>query len=302
MWDLEGGVAVITGAGSGIGRELAKRLAREKMSLALADVNPTTLQETLTQIGTPGAPVSTHVVNVADPKQVEQFSLDVVARHKRLSLLINNAGVAMHGTFEEISIADIEWLMGINFWGMVYGVRNFLPILKREPRSRIVNLSSIFGIISPAGQTAYCASKFAIRGFTEALMHELEATTVGITCVHPGGIKTPISRNARLGASANAAFHAAGVTLFEKRLARTSPETAAARIVDGVKREEPRILIGKDAIQLERMQRLFPVRYWQIMMRNLKKAAAHGAFQPAKQDQPRGAALKSDTESVIQRR
>ena len=281
MWDLAGGVAVVTGAGSGIGRELAKQLAREKMSLALADVNETTLQETLSQIGNPCAPVSTHVVNVADLKQVEHFAADVLARHKRVSLLINNAGVALHGTFEELSIADLEWLMGINFWGMVYGVRNFLPVLKREPRSRIVNLSSIFGIISPAGQSAYCASKFAVRGFTEALMHELEATTVGVTCVHPGGIKTPISRNARLGASANAAFHAAGIALFEKRLARTSPETAAARIVEGVKRGEPRILIGKDAIQLERLQRFFPVRYWKIMMRNLKKAAVDSAFQPA---------------------
>jgi NAD(P)-dependent dehydrogenase (short-subunit alcohol dehydrogenase family) len=281
MWDLTGGVAVVTGAGSGIGRELAKRLAREKMSLALADINDAMLKETLTQIGDPGVPISSHVVNVADPKQVEQFAADVVARHKRVTLLINNAGVAMHGTFEEISIADLEWLMGINFWGMVYGVRNFLPILKQQPQSRIVNLSSIFGIISPAGQTAYCASKFAVRGFTEALMHELEATTVGVSCVHPGGIKTPISRNARLGASADAKFHAAGVALFEKRLARTSPETAAARIVEGVKRGEARILIGKDAIQLERMSRLFPVRYWAIMMKSLKKAAAHGAFQPA---------------------
>jgi NAD(P)-dependent dehydrogenase (short-subunit alcohol dehydrogenase family) len=281
-WDLAGGVAVVTGAGSGIGRELAKRLAREKMSLALADVNDGTLKETVSQLGTSTCPVSSHVVNVADAKQVEQFASDVLTRHKRVTLLINNAGVAMHGTFEEISVADIEWLMGINFWGMVYGVRNFLPVLKREPRSHIVNLSSIFGIISPAGQTAYCASKFAVRGFTEALMHELEPTNVGITCVHPGGIKTPISRNARVGASADAKFHAAGIALFENRLARTSPETAAARIVDGVKRGEPRILIGKDAIQLERMQRLFPVGYWKIMMKNLKKAAAHGAFQPAK--------------------
>ena len=281
MWDLAGGLAVVTGAGSGIGRELAKHLAREKMSLALADVNETTLQETLNQIGNASAPVSTHVVNVADPKQVEQFAADVLARHKRVSLLINNAGVALHGTFEQLSITDLEWLMGINFWGMIYGVKNFLPILRREPRSHIVNLSSIFGIISPAGQSAYCASKFAVRGFTEALMHELEATTVGVSCVHPGGIKTPISRNARLGASADAAFHAAGIALFENRLARTSPETAAARIVDGVKRGEPRILVGKDAIQLERMQRLFPVRYWKIMMRNLKKAAVDSAFQPA---------------------
>jgi short-subunit dehydrogenase len=281
-WDLAGGVAVVTGAGSGIGRELAKRLAQEKMSLALADVNAVTLEETVSQIGTSAGTISSHVVNVADPKQVQQFAADVLARHQRVTLLINNAGVAMHGTFEEISIADLEWLMGINFWGMVYSVRNFLPILKQQPRSRIVNLSSIFGIISPAGQTAYCASKFAVRGFTEALMHELESTNVGVSCVHPGGIKTPISRNARLGTTANAAFRDASVSLFEKRLAMTSPETAAGRIVTGVKRGEPRILIGKDAIQLERMQRLFPVAYWKIMMRGLKKVAAHGAFQSRK--------------------
>src|SRR5271155_761303 len=215
MWDLAGGVAVITGAGSGIGRELTKQLAGEKMSLAIADVNEATLKETLSQIGTASVQVSSHLVNVADPKHVEHFAAEVLDRHKRVTLLINNAGVAMHGTFEELSNADMEWLMGINFWGMVYGVRNFLPTLKREPRSRIVNLSSIFGIISPAGQSAYCASKFAVRGFTEALMHELEATTVGVTCVHPGGINTPISRNSRLGVGASAAVRDASVTLFE---------------------------------------------------------------------------------------
>jgi NAD(P)-dependent dehydrogenase (short-subunit alcohol dehydrogenase family) len=283
MWNLKGGVAVVTGAGSGIGRELAKRLAREGMSLALADVNEAGLQETVSQLGPASSSVFSTVMNVADPKQVEQFAKDVIGRYQRVTLLINNAGVALHGTFEELCIADVEWIMGINFWGMVYGVRNFLPILKQQPRSRIVNLSSIFGIISPAGQTGYCASKFAVRGFTEALMHELEGTPVGVTCVHPGGIRTPISRSARLGAYANAEFRDASVSLFEKRLARTSPETAAARIVDGVKREEPRILIGKDAIQLERMQRLFPVRYWSIMMKGLRKAAASGGFERPKQ-------------------
>jgi NAD(P)-dependent dehydrogenase (short-subunit alcohol dehydrogenase family) len=287
MWDLAGGVAVVTGAGSGIGRELARQLAAEKMSLALAEVNEATLKETVGLIGSASAPISAHVVNVADPKQVEQFAAEVLAKHQRVTLLINNAGVAMHGTFQELSNADMEWLMGINFWGMIYGVRNFLPVLKQQPKSRIVNLSSIFGIISPAGQTAYCASKFAVRGFTEALMHELEGTSVGVTCVHPGGINTPISRNSRLGESASAAVRDVSVALFEKRLARTTPATAAARIVAGVKREEPRILIGKDAIQLERMQRLFPVRYWQIMMRNLKKAAAHGGFQTAAQKSAR---------------
>ena len=263
MWDLAGGVAVVTGAGSGIGRELAKQLAREKMSLALADVNETTLRETLSQIGNAGAPVSTHVLNVADPKQVEQFAADVLARHKRVSLLINNAGVALHGTFEELSIADLEWLMGINFWGMIYGVKNFLPALKREPRSRIVNLSSIFGIISPAGQTAYCASKFAVRGFTEALRQEmtLAGHRVGVTAVHPGYVKTAIARNA---GAAEGVDIAAGIKVFDK-VAITSAHRAARTILKAVRKNKARVVVGLDARAFDLVVRVFPSGYQRLL-------------------------------------
>ncbi len=275
-WDLKRGVAVITGAASGIGRALANRLATEGMSLAIADIDEPGLQETTRQASGKKASVSAHIVNVADANRMEEFAVEVVARHDRVTLLVNNAGVALHGTFEEISLADFEWLMQINFWGVVYGVRNFLPILRRQPRAHIVNLSSIFGMVSPAGQTAYCASKFAIRGFTEALTHELEGTTVGISCVHPGGIRTPIARKARRGAFVDPAKSEMNVALFD-RLAPTSPDAAADRIVDGVKRGEPRILIGADALRMDRLQRLFPIRYWNMLRKRIEKTAAQVA-------------------------
>ena len=279
-WNLEGGVAVVTGAGSGIGRALASRLARERMSLALADVDAAGLEETVRGLGSPSRAVSSHAVDVSDPKQVEQFAADVVQRHGRVTLLINNAGVAIYGTIEELSLAEIEWLVRVNFWGVVHGVKTFLPILRREPRAHIVNVSSIYGIISPAGQSAYCASKFAVRGFTEVLMHELEGTSIGVSCVHPGGVRTAIARRARIAAAVkDPTQRQLAVAAFD-RVARLSPDDAAERIVEGVKRGEPRILVGSDAVQIDRLQRLMPVRYWRTMrkryeklMNNVKKAA-----------------------------
>jgi len=279
-WNLEGGVAVVTGAGSGIGRALASRLARERMSLALADVDAAGLEETVRGLGSPSRAVSSHAVDVSDPKQVEQFAADVVQRHGRVTLLINNAGVAIYGTIEELSLAEIEWLVRINFWGVVHGVKTFLPILHREPRAHVVNVSSIYGIISPAGQSAYCASKFAVRGFTEVLMHELEGTSIGVSCVHPGGVRTAIARRARIAAAVkDPTQRQLAVAAFD-RVARLSPDDAAERIVEGVKRGEPRILVGSDAVQIDRLQRLMPVRYWRTMrkryeklMNNVKKAA-----------------------------
>src|SRR5271168_105762 len=150
-------------------------------------------------------------------------------------------------TFDELSLDDVRWLMGINFWGTVYGVTYFLPILKQQPRAQIVNLSSVFGIVAPVGQSAYSASKFAIRGFTECLRHELERTSVFVSCVHPGGIHTPIAKRARLGAHASESKRQAAVDYFEK-VTPTSPEAAAARILKGVEKREPRILIGRDAL------------------------------------------------------
>jgi NAD(P)-dependent dehydrogenase (short-subunit alcohol dehydrogenase family) len=267
---LSGGVSVVTGAGSGIGRALAQQLAEAGSALALADVDEAGLAETTRLLGKKGALVTATVLDVADEAGVSAFAEEVGRRHGRVTLLINNAGVALHGTFEEISLDDFRWLMNINFWGTVYGVKYFLPILKREQRADIVNLSSVFGIIAPPGQPAYSASKFAVRGFTEALRHELAGTPVRVSCVHPGGVRTPIARRARLGAGGSEANREKTIASFEK-LARTSPEAAATRILRGVERREPRILIGTDAYQIDILQRLRPATYWKSLSRKLGK-------------------------------
>ncbi|HYL68072.1 MAG TPA: SDR family oxidoreductase [Candidatus Limnocylindria bacterium] len=273
-WNLKGGVTVVTGAASGIGRALAHRLATEKMSLALADVDDAGLQKTAREIaertGDKKFLVTTHLVDVSDAKRMEEFASEVVQQHERVTLLINNAGVALYGFFEEITMADFEWVMGINFWGVVHGVRNFLPVLRRQPRAHIVNVSSIYGIIAPSGQSAYCAAKFAVRGFTEVLRHELEGTSVGVSCVHPGGIRTPIAKNARIGTGVHPSIRELNLARFDRH-AITSPEAAADRIVRGVRRNEPRILVGPDAVRLDRLQRLLPIRYWKILLKEGEK-------------------------------
>jgi NAD(P)-dependent dehydrogenase (short-subunit alcohol dehydrogenase family) len=267
---LNGGVAVITGAGSGIGRALAHRLAREKMSLALADVDSAGLTETIEQLGGASAALSCHLVDVSDRARMERFASEVVERHGSVTLLMNIAGVAMHGTFEQLTIEEFDWLMKINFYGVLYGVASFLPILRRQPRAHIVNMSSIYGIIAPAGQTAYCASKFAVRGFTEALMHELDGSSVSISCVHPGGIRTPIAKRARVSAKSDPKTRHVTLAMFDV-VAQMPPEKAADRIVDGVLANEPRILVGGDAVQLDRMQRLMPIKYWDFLVRRSRK-------------------------------
>ena len=266
---LSNGVAVVTGAGSGIGRALVQQLAVAGSALALADIDEASLQQTAQSLAKNSALVTTHFLDVAKEESVKAFASDVSARHGRVTLLINNAGVALHGDFGEVSLEDFRWLMDINFWGTVYGVRHFLPMLKREQRAHIVNLSSVFGIIAPPGQAAYSASKFAVRGFTEALRHELQGSSIGVSCVHPGGIRTPIAKHARLGAATPAARREESIARFEK-LARTPPETAAARILRGVERHSPRILIGADAYQIDFLQRLRPATYWKSLARKLE--------------------------------
>jgi NAD(P)-dependent dehydrogenase (short-subunit alcohol dehydrogenase family) len=261
---FEGGVAVVTGAGSGIGRALAQKLALAGSALALADVDEAGLQETAESISAKGAGLTTSVTNVADEAAMREFASQVVARHRRVTLLINNAGVALVGRFEEISLDDLRWLMDINFWGTVYGVKYFLPALKEQPRAHIVNLSSVFGLIAPVGQSAYCSSKFAVRGFTECLRHELDGTNVYVTSVHPGGIATPIAKRARLGANAPEAAHQRAVALFEK-VARIPPAVAADAILRGVVERQARVLIGGDARFLDLLQRLRPASYWKVL-------------------------------------
>jgi NAD(P)-dependent dehydrogenase (short-subunit alcohol dehydrogenase family) len=266
------GVAVVTGAGSGIGRALAQRLAAAGSAVALADLDEAGLMQTAASLSGKRAAATTHVVDVADEAAVRAFAEDVMARHGRVTLLINNAGVALYGTFEEISLADFRWLVNINFWGAVHGVKYFLPVLKQQRRAHIVNLSSVFGLVAPTGQSAYSASKFAVRGFTEALRHELEGSSVFVSCVHPAGVKTQIARRAKLGAGTPAQTRDEGIAKLD-RVAKTSADGAAERILQGVEHREPRILIGADARRIDMLQRLRPGTYWKVLSRryNLRR-------------------------------
>ncbi|MCA1634760.1 MAG: SDR family oxidoreductase [Acidobacteria bacterium] len=264
MRQLEESVAVVTGAATGIGRALALRLAAEGSRLCLADINEAGLDEVSRALKDGGAEVLSLVVDVADSRQVEALAGAVSERYGRADLLFNNAGVTLLGDFEEVSLADIEWLMAINFWGVIYGVKHFLPLLKQRQKAYIVNMSSVFGIVAPPGQAAYSASKFAVRGFTEALRHELEGTSVQVSTVHPGGIKTGIAASGRVGAQVSPDRRERDCAKFE-RLAATLPERAAERIVRGVLRGETRILVGRDASQIELIQRLLPVSYWRFI-------------------------------------
>ena len=258
-------VAVVTGAGSGIGRALAKRLAAEGIAgLAIADVNREGLEETASMLG--DKKVSQHFVDVSDREAMHAFVDAVIGEHGRVTHVINNAGVALGGTLREVTLDEIEWLMSINFWGVVHGTKLFMPHLEKEQSAHIVNISSLFGFVAPPGQTAYCASKFAVRGFTEAVRHELEGTNIAVSSVHPGGVRTNIANSARI--AANTEHTAEEIERRLKRMNRnlstTTPDRAAEIIIKGIKKRSPRIIVGPDAQLLSWIQRLFPKRYLAI--------------------------------------
>lgn len=263
---LEGRTAVITGAASGIGRGIAIALARRHCHLALADVNEGGLVETAEFIATPDLRVSCHRLDVADAEAVATFPEVVQASHPGVDLLFNNAGVALGGTFEQVSAADFEWLFEINFWGVVRITRAFLPLLQASDDARLVNLSSVYGLIGPPGEVPYAASKFAVRGFSEALRHELElaGSSVGVTVVHPGGVATAIADNARPPAGATAEEIAQGRAAANKLL-KLSPEVAGETIVRGVEQRQPRVLVGSDARLIALLVRLAPVSYLRLL-------------------------------------
>jgi NAD(P)-dependent dehydrogenase (short-subunit alcohol dehydrogenase family) len=263
------GVAVVTGAGSGMGQSLSLQLAASGMNLALADVDKKALKQTATLVRGITDKITLHVVDVSQEQQVNTFAEEVQAQHGRATVLFNNAGVALFGHFEELSLKDFRWLMDINFWGVVYGVTYFLPLLRKEKRAHIVNTSSLLGFFGASGQSAYCASKFAVRGFTESLHHELAGTNVGVTCVHPGFIRTAIAKHAKTGERAPGTIRQESLVRFE-RVARTDPETAAKKILRGVERGKPRILIGADAYFVDIWQRLKPETYWNLIAKQFE--------------------------------
>ncbi|MHB8439493.1 MAG: SDR family NAD(P)-dependent oxidoreductase [Acidimicrobiales bacterium] len=258
MRALSGKVAAVTGAASGIGRALALRLAGCGMHVAVADVDDAGLADTVARCEGSGVKVTSRQLDVADRRAVHAWADDVVAAHGAAHLVCNIAGVALGATVEGMSYEDLDWLMGVNFWGVVYGTKAFLPYLREAGEGHIVNMSSVFGLISVPSQGAYNASKFAVRAYTDALRMELEASGGAVSCttVHPGGVRTNIARNARIDDSARRL--AGGDVNPERfdRIARTSPEAAARKIVDAVRANRRRVLVGPDAVFIDLVSRL----------------------------------------------
>jgi len=263
---------VLTGAAGGIGAALATLLAERGAALALVDRDAAGLAQMAALARERGVQVSAHEMDVADAATGPVLRDAVLAAHGRASVLVNNAGVALAGRFEQIDAADFDWLMGVNFGATVRLTRAFLPVLAREPVAQIANVSSIFGIVAPPGQTAYCASKFAVRGFSESLRHELQDTgsTVGVTLVHPGGVRTAIARDARVAAGADAAQRARHRAAAEALLTLPA-DAAAAQILQAIERREPRVLVGRDAHRAAWLQRLMPEGYWRLIGRGLAR-------------------------------
>jgi NAD(P)-dependent dehydrogenase (short-subunit alcohol dehydrogenase family) len=250
MHTFDGKVVVVTGAASGIGRALAIRLGREGAALALWDIDEAGLKQTAMRVE--GSPrVTTAHVDVADRAAVESFAARAIEEHGQVDAIINNAGVTAAGTIEEISYEDFDWILGINLQGVIHGVKSFLAHLQTRPEAHIVNISSINAFLPFPGNGPYNISKYAVAGLSETLMQELLGTNVSVTCVHPGGIKTEIARNARNSTPEDAKD-------FE-RLARTSPDEAARVILRAMRRRQRRVFIGADAKILQLLKRLLPM-------------------------------------------
>jgi butyryl-CoA dehydrogenase len=268
METFEDKVAAITGAGSGIGRSLARELAGRGAHLALCDIDEAGLAETVALCEGSGVKVTSQRVDVADRAAVEAWAEQVVSEHGRVNLVFNNAGVACAANIEGISYDDFEWLMNINFWGVVYGTKAFLPHLVASGDGHVVNMSSVFGLISVPAQSAYNSSKFAVRGFTDALRIELEAARNGVsaTTVHPGGVKTNIARNARM----DEAVMGRDAADFDK-IAMTTPDKAARQILAGVQKNKRRVLIGPDAKFIDFVSRLPSGLYQSVLARGARR-------------------------------
>ncbi len=273
MRTLDSKVVVITGAGSGIGRALALRAAGMGAVLALSDWDEVGLVETAQQVQTrTHQDVRTDKIDVRDREALHAYAASVREELGRVNVVINNAGVALHGDFEEVSYADFEWVMDVDFWGVVQGTKEFLPHLIESGDGHVVNVSSLFGLVGMPGQTAYNSAKFAVRGFTEALRQEmlLAGHPVQVTCVHPGGIRTGIARNARTTASHDqreVAKH------FDTKLARMTPDRAAEIILDGVLANKPRVLVGADAKIIDAFARVVGARYQRVVTLASKRLA-----------------------------
>jgi short-subunit dehydrogenase len=269
------GTAVITGAASGIGEALARQLADRGSSLVLLDRDADRL-DTLAialRAAHPKLAIVSHVVDLADDDATRAIGAALAAEHPEITLLVNNAGVALGGRLDQVTLDEFDWVMAINFRAVVRLTHALLPTLKARPGSHLVNVSSVFGIFAPPGQAAYAASKFAVRGFSEAVRHELAPHDVGVTVVHPGGIRTRIAESARTGSGVSAEEYERGQKQFRKLL-RIPPEKAAARILAAIEKRRPRLLIGASATVPDVLVRLLPGSYWRLIERSGAGAGA----------------------------
>ena len=274
MKNLNNKVAAVTGAGSGIGQALAINLAKSGCHLALADIDKKGLAETVKQLKTYDVKVTQQTLDVANKVAVYKWADKVVADHGKVNLIFNNAGVALSGTVDALSIEDYEWIMNINFWGVIYGTKAFLPYLEKSGEGHVVNISSIFGLTSQPLMSGYNASKFAVRGFTESLRQDLEITdsNVSTTCIHPGGIKTNIAKSARMDdsvAEVTGTTREKSLVEFERMFIHTA-DSAAKVILKGVRKNDRRVLIGLDARVFDGMVRVFPTGYQWLFTKAVK--------------------------------
>jgi NAD(P)-dependent dehydrogenase (short-subunit alcohol dehydrogenase family) len=271
-------VAAVTGAASGIGRALSMALAREGCHLALADLDAEGLARTAEAATALGVRVTTQRLDVADRDAVFRWAAETRAAHGAVHLVFNNAGIAAAGTVEDTSIETYTWLMGVNFWGVLHGTQAFLPHLRAAGEGHVINVSSVFGLFAQPSQSAYNASKFAVRGFTESLRQELDLMRCGVsaTCVHPGGIRTNIVRAARFDPSTARLFgdEAAAALRRVETLFATESDRAAEVILDAVRRDARRVLIGADAHALSTLQRLLPGAYQALVVLGARMARA----------------------------
>lgn len=269
-------VAAITGAGSGMGRELAIHLAKMGCHVALSDINPEQLAATKQLLANYDVNVTMTVLDVSDNKAVEAWADSVMSDYGKVNFIFNNAGVALYSTVEGSSISELEWVMNINFWGVVYGTKAFLPLIKNSVKKsqfgehgHIINISSLFGLTAQPSQSAYNSSKFAVRGFTESLRQELNIQNCGVsaTCIHPGGIKTNIANSAR----GNESIHDIGMSTGPKairsfnKFLKFDANEAAWIILQAAATNQQRCLIGNDAKMIDAIQRVFPSHYSQVL-------------------------------------
>lgn len=257
-------VAAVTGAGSGLGEALAMELAARGCHLALGDLDVQALDRVSEAARRKSVRCSVHQLDVSSRTQVETFASDVQATHGAVHMVFNNAGVAYADYVETLSYEHFERLMAINFWGVVYGTKAFLPLLRQVDQAHVINVSSLFGLGALPSQSAYNASKFAVRGFTEALKMELAGSHIGVSSVHPGGLKTNIARNSVVAEKSVQLSKADLVKRFD-RLAVTTAEEAAKSILRGVQKNKRRILVGKDAWVADKLIRWFPNSYERIL-------------------------------------